>query len=35
MLEVHSVDVLLLDINLPTSLENNNPFPILFAIPQQ
>lgn len=34
MLEVHPVDVLLLDINLPTSLENNNPFPILFAIPR-
>ena len=34
MLESHPVDVLLLDINLPTSLENNNPFPILFAIPR-
>jgi two-component system nitrate/nitrite response regulator NarL len=34
MLKAHLVDVLLLDINLPTSLENNNPFPILFAIPR-
>jgi len=32
--EARPVDVLLLDINLPTSLENTNPFPILSAIPR-
>lgn len=34
MLDAHPVDVLLLDINLPTSQVNNNPFPILLAIPR-
>ena len=34
MLEAHQVDVLLLDINLPTSDKNINPFPILLAIPR-
>ena len=34
MLDEHPVDVLLLDINIPTSLANNNPFPILYAIPR-
>ncbi len=34
MLSDHPVDVLLLDINVPTSRENNNPFPLLFAIPR-
>jgi two-component system nitrate/nitrite response regulator NarL len=33
MLGTHPVDVLLLDINVPTSSDNNNPFPILHAIP--
>jgi DNA-binding NarL/FixJ family response regulator len=34
MLSEHAVDVLLLDINVPTSHENTNPFPILFTIPR-
>ena len=34
MLGAHPVDVLLLDINLPTSPLNSNPFPILLAIPR-
>jgi DNA-binding NarL/FixJ family response regulator len=29
----HPTDVLLLDVNVPTSTENQNPYPILFAIP--
>ena len=34
MLENHEVDVLLLDISVPNSSENNNPFPILYIIPR-
>jgi two-component system nitrate/nitrite response regulator NarL len=34
MLESHSVDVLLLDISVPNSAENNNPFPIMYIIPR-
>ncbi|MBN2386050.1 MAG: response regulator transcription factor [Anaerolineales bacterium] len=34
LLARHPVDVLLLDINLPTSPENRNPFPVLHAIPR-
>jgi two-component system nitrate/nitrite response regulator NarL len=30
----HPTDVLLLDVNVPTSLENRNPYPILHAIPK-
>lgn len=30
----HAVDVLLLDINVPTSPENTNPYPILHLIPK-
>ena len=33
MLARNPVDVLLLDINLPTSVENHNPFPLLHVIP--
>lgn len=33
MLSAHPTDVLLLDVNLPTSPENHNPFPILHLIP--
>jgi DNA-binding NarL/FixJ family response regulator len=32
-LEAHSPDVLILDINVPTSQENPNPYPILHIIP--
>lgn len=32
-LEKHSTDVLILDINVPTSQENPNPYPILHVIP--
>jgi len=32
-LEAHATDVLLLDINVPTSVENPNPYPILHDIP--
>lgn len=34
MLADHGTDVLLLDINVPTSPENPNPFPILHLIPR-
>jgi DNA-binding NarL/FixJ family response regulator len=34
MLDNHEVDVLLLDISVPNSPENNNPFPILYMIPR-
>ncbi len=34
MMVAHPVDVLLLDINVPTSPQNNNPFPVLFTIPR-
>jgi DNA-binding NarL/FixJ family response regulator len=34
MLENNQVDVLLLDISVPNSAENNNPFPILYVIPR-
>ncbi len=34
MLEDHEVDVLLLDISVPNSPENNNPYPILYVIPR-
>jgi two-component system nitrate/nitrite response regulator NarL len=34
MLDNHAVDVLLLDISVPNSIENNNPYPILYAIPR-
>ena len=30
----HPTDVLLLDVNVPTSSENPNPYPILYAIPK-
>ncbi len=30
----HPTDVLLLDVNVPTSAENRNPYPILYAIPK-
>jgi len=30
----HEVDVLILDINVPTSKENSNPYPILHSIPK-
>lgn len=30
----HSTDCLLLDVNVPTSAENPNPYPILYAIPK-
>lgn len=33
-LETHPADVLLLDVNVPTSHENPNPYPILHVIPQ-
>jgi len=33
-LENHPADVLLLDVSVPTSRENPNPYPILYAIPQ-
>ena len=32
-LAAHSTNVLLLDINVPTSAENSNPYPILHSIP--
>jgi two-component system nitrate/nitrite response regulator NarL len=32
-LAVHPTDVLLLDINVPTSAENTQPYPILYSIP--
>jgi len=31
--EKHSIDVLILDVNVPTSQENPNPYPILHVIP--
>ena len=34
MLAKYPVDVLLLDINVPTSTDNHNPFPVLYAIPR-
>lgn len=34
MLASHPAEVLLLDVNVPTSAENRNPYPILHAIPQ-
>jgi len=34
MLENNAVDVLLLDISVPNSPENNNPFPIMYMIPR-
>ena len=34
ILETRHVDVLLLDINVPTSKENPNPYPILFLLPR-
>jgi two-component system, NarL family, response regulator NreC len=34
MLEKNIVDVLLLDISVPNSAENNNPYPILYIIPR-
>ena len=30
----HPTDVLLLDVNVPTSVENPNPYPILYVIPK-
>jgi two-component system capsular synthesis response regulator RcsB len=33
MLKNHAVDILLMDIHVPTSPNNANPFPILFLIP--
>lgn len=33
MLKEHKVDVLILDINLPTSKENANPYPVMHLIP--
>ena len=34
MLAEHVVDVLLLDVNVPTSLDNPNPYPILHLLPK-
>lgn len=34
MLDAHPVDVLLLDVYVPTSQDNPNPYPILFTIPR-
>ena len=34
LLEKHPADVLLLDLSVRTSLENPNPFPILFLVPK-
>jgi len=34
MLKIYPADVLLLDINLPTSTSNPNPFPVLYVIPR-
>ena len=34
LLDDNTVDLLLLDINVPTNIENNNPYPILYAIPR-
>jgi two-component system nitrate/nitrite response regulator NarL len=34
MLESNSVDVLLLDISVPNSPENHNPYPIMYLIPR-
>jgi two-component system nitrate/nitrite response regulator NarL len=34
LLADHNVDVLLLDVNVPTSAENANPYPILYTIPK-
>lgn len=33
MLAQHAIDVLLMDVNVPTSLDNPNPFPMLRVIP--
>ena len=33
-LKEHPTDVLLLDVNVPTSADNSNPYPILHAIPK-
>jgi len=33
-LAMHPTDVLLLDVSVPTSAENPNPYPILYAIPK-
>jgi len=33
-LTAHQVDVLLLDVHVPTSAENSNPFPVLYLIPR-
>jgi DNA-binding NarL/FixJ family response regulator len=34
MLQHYHIDVLLLDISVPTSKENSNPFPILYTVPK-
>ncbi len=34
LLSQHAVDVLLLDVNVPTSPQNSNPYPILFSLPR-
>jgi DNA-binding NarL/FixJ family response regulator len=34
MLAQHPIDLLLLDVSVPTSPENRNPYPILFVIPR-
>jgi DNA-binding NarL/FixJ family response regulator len=34
MLSGHEVDVLLLDVSVPNSAENHNPFPVLYTIPR-
>lgn len=34
MLETDQIDLLLLDVSVPTSPENSNPYPILYAIPR-
>ena len=34
MLKIYPADVLLLDINLPSSMHNPNPFPVLYVIPR-
>lgn len=33
-LEAHPTDVLILDVNVPTSPDNHNPYPILYLVPR-
>jgi len=34
MLDKHQIDLLILDVHVPTSSENRNPYPIIYTIPQ-